>query len=250
MANPFAANPPPGPPADKTVREDFAVFMKAVRTTLEAGHVDDAHKALSRLYNNPRLTAEESRQLIGLLDQTAGTLIYSRQHLLESPYRVQPGDTLERIGQIYNVPPELLGKINGMPLGQPLPPGTEVKVLRGPFEAQIDLGRCEMALFIQGRYAGRFPIGIGRDRPPQEGKFMVRGKTVNPPNAPPADPADPIQRPGRPRLNLDNQITIHAADQPQSVGRAEGRGCIGLGDRDIGDVFDILSVGSTVTIRR
>lgn len=212
--------------------------------------MDDAHKAMSTLYNNPRLTAEESRLLIELLDQTAGTLIYSRQHLLESPYRVQPGDTLERVGQMYNIPPELLGKINGQPLGQPLPPGMEVKVLRGPFEAQVDLGKCEMTLFIQGRYAGRFPIGIGRDRPPVEGKFTVRGKMVNPPNAPPSDPADPLSQPGKPRLDLDNQISIHSADSPRSVGRVEGRGCIGLGDRDIGDVFDILSVGSTVTIRR
>ena len=44
-----------------------------------------------------------------LLDQMAGVAIYSRQHLPEPPYQVQPGDTLERIAEALNVPALLLG---------------------------------------------------------------------------------------------------------------------------------------------
>ena len=80
----------------------------------------------------------------------------------------QPGDTLERVAQRYNVPWQLLARINGlMPPGapnsddatkdQPLPVGMELKVVRGPFDAVVRLDKHELTLLLQNRYAGRFP---------------------------------------------------------------------------------------------
>ena len=93
-----------------------------------------------------------------LLDQMAGVVIYSRQHLLEPPYQVQPGDTLERIAEALNVPALLLARINGVRDSESLRPGRELKVLRGPFSAVIDLGKSELTLMLRDRYAGRFPV--------------------------------------------------------------------------------------------
>jgi lipoprotein-anchoring transpeptidase ErfK/SrfK len=46
------------------------------------------------------------------------------------------------------------------------------------------------------------------------------------------------------------QTGIHGTDSPQNIGRTGGHGAIFLGDRDIDDVFDILTVGSRVVVRR
>jgi lipoprotein-anchoring transpeptidase ErfK/SrfK len=43
---------------------------------------------------------------------------------------------------------------------------------------------------------------------------------------------------------------MHAAPTPTAPGQPATEGCIGLSQRDIGDLYDILSIGSTVTIRR
>ena len=45
-------------------------------------------------------------------------------------------------------------------------------------------------------------------------------------------------------------IGIHGTDNPLNVGATIDRGTICLGDRDAEDVFDILSIGSRVVIRR
>ncbi len=233
--------------------DDFRSLMRSIQAKLDAGQLGEAHLALSKFYLHPRLTDDENRQLLGLLDQVAGTVVYSRQHYLEPAYRVQPGDTLERIATIYNVSAELLAKINGIRDPQNLAPGMELKVVRGPFDAVVDVNRYQLIVLLQDRYAGRFPIGIGRDQPLADGSFIVRDKKANPTYygadrvIAAGDPANPY---GDRMLDLGGRLAIHGTDNAQSIGRSDGRGAISLGARDIHDVYDILSVGSRVTIRR
>jgi LysM repeat protein len=232
---------------------EFLVTMQSAKAKLEAGRLAEAHVDLSKYYTTTRLNPEEWRLAVDLLDQLAGTVIYSREHLLEPAYRVQPGDTLERIAMVYNVPCELLAKINGVRDTRQLVPGQEIKVLRGPFEAVVDLTRCEMTLLLGGRYAGRFTIGVGRDRANLEGAFVVRDKKSNPIYFGPDrviaadDPTNPL---GERLLDLGNQMGIHGTDSPKNIGTSDGRGTIRLSQRDVEDVYDILSIGSPVTVRR
>jgi len=233
--------------------DDFQSLMQAIQTRLDAGQLSEAHVALSKFYQHPRLAPDESRQLTTLLDQVAGTVVYSRQHHLEPAYRVQPGDSLDRIAATYNVPAELLAKINGIREPQNLAPGTELKVVRGPFDAIVDLSRYELTLVLHDRYAGRFPVGVGREPSVLEGQFTVREKKVNPTYygdgrvIAPGDPANPL---GDRMLDLGGRVAIHGTDNPGNIGRAHGSGAISLSSRDIHDVYDILSVGSRVTVRR
>ena len=208
------------------------------------------------------MPAEQAKQITDLLDQLAGTVVYSRQHLLERPYVTQQGDTLEKIGQAYKVPWELLARINGlMPPSpteavkdQPLPPGKELKVMRGPFDAVVHLDKHELTLMVQDRYAGRFPIGTGRDQPSLEGSYTVREKALNPTyygpdgvNISPNDPKNPL---GRAWIGLTDRIGIHGVSDPQCVGRDDNRGTIGVADRNLQDLYGILTVGSRVTVVR
>jgi LysM repeat protein len=250
-----AANPPAGPAAASAVRPEFALFMQEAYKSLGEGRWSDTHLTLSRFYGNPQLTTSEARTLLEVLDQLAGTVIYSRQHLLEQAYRVRPDDSLDRIARSYDVPVELLAKINGIRDPRRLTPGMELKVLHGPFDAIVDLGRYELTLMLKGRYAGRFLIGIGRDLPQLEGQYTVRDKKTDPVYIGPdrviasssRDPSNPL---GKRLIELGSQVGIHGTNDPHNIGRNEGRGSIALGDRDIDDVFDILSIGSRVVIRR
>lgn len=246
------AEPPAGPGA-REIRGEFAAFIDAAKRKLEEGGLVEAHERLSLFYANPRLTPEEDHQLTELLDQVAGTVIYSRQHLLEPPYVVQPGETLPQIAGKYDVPWQLLAKINGLADPRQLQPGQELKVVRGPFNAVIHLDRFELALLLHSRYAGRFRIGIGRDSQLLEGSYLVRDKVVNPTyygNGRQIDADDPNNPLGERLIGLGSQMSIHGTNDPQAIGRSGGPGCLCLGSRDVEDVFDILSVGSRVVIQR
>jgi len=251
--NPLVASGMVSPPASGPRRE-FSAFMQSLQQKLDAGHLDEALLALSSWHNDPRLSPEETRQVEQLLDQLAGTVVYSRQYHLEKPYEVRPGDTLQRIAQQYDVPVQLLGKINGIRDPNDLQPGQKLKVVRGPFKAVVSLSRYELKLMLNGRYAGRFSIGVGRDHQTLEGSYEVRNKTVNPAyydrNNQAFGPEDPQNPLGKYLIGLDNNLSIHGTNNPENVGRAEGQGCIRLRAGDIEDLHDILSVGSLVIIRR
>jgi len=238
------------------MRTAFALLMEKAATKLSKGQLADAHLELSEWYGDPRLAADESRRLTELLSQLAGTVVYSRQHLLEPPHVVQPGDSLEKIARTYNVPWQLLVKINGLRDPSDLELGRQLKVVRGPFHAVVDLSRYELTLMLDGRYAGRFAIGIGRDCPQLEGRYLVRSKTTDPTSYDANQREDPSQPLGSRWIDLGGGIGLHGTNQPENIGRHEGGGVIFLADRDIEDLYDILTAGSnssngsSVLIRR
>jgi len=216
--------------------------MEAAYKELDSGNLAKVHQTLSQWYNDPQLTPAEARQLTDLLDQVAGTVVYSRQHRLERPYTVQPGDTLQRIARSYGVPWQLLAKINGISDPENLRPGQQLKVVRGPFDAVVNLDKRELTLMLRGLYAGRFRIGLGRDQENLEGTYFVEDKIDQS-----DDPNSPL---GRYWIKLNDRIGIHGTNDPRNVGASDGPGSICLSDRDIEDVHDILSIGSCVRILR
>jgi lipoprotein-anchoring transpeptidase ErfK/SrfK len=255
----------PAPDNQSLLQSKFAAFMEAVQKSLEEGKLAEAHLALSSLYGNPDLPPEQAKQITDLLDRLAGTVIYSQKHYLEPPYMTKPGDTLDGIANRYSIPWQLLGRINGLvPPGpiatenplkdQPLPPGKELKVVRGPFEAVVSLEKHELTLMLQKRYAGRFPIGVGRDEPKLDGEYTIRDKTPSPayhgPDGLSLNPNDPQNPLGGAWIGLTDRIGIHGTNNPQAIGRDDNRGAICVGDRDLQDLYGILSVGSRVTILR
>ncbi len=236
------AGPPIASSKPAEVRQAFIDFMEEAYNQLNQGNLASVHQTLSLWYDKPQLTPEERRQITDLLDQVAGTVVYSRQHLLEDPYTVKSGDTLKTIARDYGLPWQLLAKINEIPDPEDVHPGQQLKVVRGPFDAEIHLDKHELTLMLGSLYAGRFRIGIGRGQQDLVGTYYVEDKIVQP-----AGSNDPL---GKYIIKLDDQVGIHGTNDPRNIGTAGGPGSILLGDQDLEDVHDILSVGSRVRILR
>ena len=180
-------------------------------------------------------------------------MVYSTQHSIEPPYEVQPGERLEEIADRYNVPWQLLAKINGIDDPQALRPGERLKVVRGPFTAVVSLEKRQLTLMLNGAYAGRFAIGVGRDQPPREGNYVVSQKLADPIYHGPdrtVDARDPSNPLGERLIKLGDELSIHGTNDPAGLTRTDQPGCISLSPHDAEDVFDILTVGSTVQVRR
>ncbi|MFO0871497.1 MAG: LysM peptidoglycan-binding domain-containing protein [Pirellulales bacterium] len=251
-----SADSGPLAPGQEGVRFDpkEAVFergWKAAQQQLADGQPVEALTILSHLYTDPRLNAAERRQLQDALDPLAAQVIYSTDHLLEQPFIVKRGDTLQAVAEQYRVPWQLLANINGIRDPGFLVPGTRLKVLRGPFRAEVDLEKQEITVFWRQLYAGRFPVSVGQEPAPAAGEFEIKekltgrdyvgadGRTI-----PGGHPANPY---GNVVLDLGRNLAIHSSALSEAAPTA---GCISLSPRDAEDVFAILSVGSSVTIRR
>ena len=236
------------------IRPQFADFLAESQRSLEQGRFRETLAILSSRYGDPDQTDAEASALTKLLDQLAGTVIYSTEHHLGPAYVVQSGETLPQIAQKYNVPTELLAKINAIADPMQLQPGQELKVVRGPFRAVVHLEKHEMDLWLQDLYAGRFPIGIGTDKPDMAGSFLVLEKNREPTYYSPSnrafDPNDPLNPLGKRRIGLGDSIAIHGTNDEGTIGQTGGPGAVRLGEKDADDVFDILSLGSRVVIQR
>jgi LysM repeat protein len=250
--------PAPGTPPRMDVagndRADSPSFDEAwQRATdqLNNQHWADALRTLSVFYDRPELVGRDRQRLVDLLDPLAGKVIYSTEHLLEPPYQVRPGETLLDIAEQHQVPAALLMNINGMTDAQSLTPGSVLKVVRGPFRAEIVLAKDELVLFLDDCYAGRFAVSIGNDPRPNPAEYSVVGKqegreyfAPDGSRVPPLAPENPY---GRWWIDLGGDVCIHAS--AQATPTHGGLGCISLDPNDAADVYGILSLGSKVLVR-
>ena len=259
VENPFlhedvVARPSGALPRSGETQAGSQVYQRALKMAkgqIANGEYQAALTALSVWYKSQDLTPDQHRELLDLLDPLAGRVVYSREHLTELPYQVRRNERLADIAAHYNVPVQLLQKINGIENPDVLLPGSELKVLRGPFEAEVDLQGQQLTVFLGGLYAGRFPITVGKDPQPIAGEFQVRDKQPNKAyyamdgrTIPADNPANPF---GRVWLDLGQEVCIHGSPMG---GAEQQRGCISLSPRDADDVYSILSVGSRVRILR
>jgi LysM repeat protein len=249
-----------GSPGSPPTAESFATAWTTIEPKLAAGQLAEALKDLTAWYNHPSLTPAEQEMTNRLLNELAGTVVYSGQHLLAPAYRVLPGDTLADIAQRHRVTPELLAKINGLESATAvLEPGREIKVLPGPFSATIDVARDRLTLTIDGCYAGSFSLAdFGSAVAQRAGsgtpvEFTVSQKTTAPiyngPNGEieAEDPANPL---GQYLVALGGELAIHGTNPQATAPVEQPTGGIRLSATDIVDVYDILTIGSRVIVRK
>jgi len=197
----------------------------------------DALRELSRWYDHSAVPPEEQARLVDFLGQLAGTVIYSRKSFLARPYTVRAGDSLESIAAEYQVPWQLLAKVNGLDSPNNLMPGQELKVVHGPFSAKLSqdiAGNAWLALFVGDLYAGRFQVQGQWNKP--DGTYPV---VKFPSSQPGVNPTT------GPYISLGGDLHLRVPDDAHN-----GEQAMSISPQDMSDVFDILSERSQVTIRR
>ncbi|MEX2306412.1 MAG: LysM peptidoglycan-binding domain-containing protein [Pirellulales bacterium] len=255
-ANPAAAVNVQTPPSG--AQTSFAASWPTIKASLDRGELSRAHELLSQWYDDPSLTPTDAELVDSLLSQLAGTVVYSTEHQLEPAYVAKPGDTLETIAKECNVPWQLLAKINGIAAADQVRPGQELKVVRGPFSAVVDLGRKQLTLMVGDRYAGKFPITVPSSAAVSEGQWLVDQKTVVPPASVAQSAYTPVPavvdraivlrgEPSAGQAAIGTTLTIASGSSSNSNA---GSPAIRISPQDAEELSDILSIGSRVVIRR
>lgn len=226
---------------------DFTEIDRRSGSNSPRDHIE-AHRELSVLYwQHP----EQRGQLQERIDALAQRIYFLPQPHYMPACEVIPGDMLQTIGRKYDVTWQYLAKLNQVD-PQRLRSGQRLKVIKGPFSAIIDLSDYELTVHAHGYYVTRYPVGIGRDGSTPIGSFTVQNKETDPTYYGPEgviehdDPNNPL---GEYWIDIGNSYGIHGTIDPGSVGRSESRGCIRMHNDDVAAVFDLLIVGSEVTIR-
>jgi lipoprotein-anchoring transpeptidase ErfK/SrfK len=115
---------------------------------------------------------------------------------------------------------------------------------------------------LRGGRALRFPVGVGRAGMQWAGATRVAGKFVAPawraprainhgvlgPVIPSGSPHNPM---GVAALTLrGTDYAIHGTNNPASIGRFVSHGCIRMYNRDISELYELVSVGTPVIVQQ
>jgi len=232
--------------------KSFANAKRMAMDQANSGNLKEALATLSVFYGAQDLTQEQHNDLVDILDALAREVIFSQRHLLEVPYVVNPGETLEQVAKTCQVPVSILARINGLDEQASLAPDRKLKVLQGPFRAEIVMEKSEMTLFLGDLYAGRYPVSFGSEPSPRPGVYEVQNKqkdknyySANGMQIPAKDPRNPF---GGYWIDLGDELCIHGSSALE--GGSTNLGCISLSPLDAGDVFGMLGRGCEVSIRR
>jgi lipoprotein-anchoring transpeptidase ErfK/SrfK len=119
-------------------------------------------------------------------------------------------------------------------------------------------------LVLDDGTAVSYPVGVGRPGKQWEGVTKVDGKYLQPAWAPPAEvkrdnpripdviaggsPSNPM---GAAALTLaGGEYAIHGTNMPGSVGGSVSYGCVRMLNADITDLYERVSIGTTVVVTR
>jgi len=119
-------------------------------------------------------------------------------------------------------------------------------------------------LILDADHAMRYPVGVGKAGKQWAGTTQIDGKYRNPAWSPPAEvkhdkPNMPNVIPGGAPNNpmgvaamtlAGGEYAIHGTNMPGSVGGFVSYGCIRMLNTDITDLYQRVSVGTTVVVTR
>jgi lipoprotein-anchoring transpeptidase ErfK/SrfK len=128
----------------------------------------------------------------------------------------------------------------------------------------IKTNERRLYLVLDPGHAVRYPVGVGKSGKQWAGTTRIDGKYRNPAWSPPAEvkrdkPAIPNVIPGgSPRNPMGvaamtlsgGEYAIHGTNMPGSVGGFVSYGCIRMLNPDITDLYQRVSVGTTVVVTR
>ncbi len=103
----------------------------------------------------------------------------------------------------------------------------------------INLAQKTLTLYINNVPFRTYPVAVGKPSTPTPvGNFTILNKAVNPGGA----------YGTRWMAFTTNGHGIHGTNQPSSIGQATSNGCVRMSNADVEQLFDLVSVGTRVTI--
>ena len=248
--------------------EAQARLEELLSTFPESPWADDALLKLGQVYEGQQQLVEARamyRTLLErfpdspLLTQTQAQLGEVNVALLFSPIvtdldavrEVKSGDTLGKIANGSGTTVEFIKKANGLK-NDVIRPGQKLKIPKGRFSIVVDKSQNQLLLTENNQFIKTYPVATGKDNSTPVGTFKIVTRIPNPvwykqgAVVPPESPENIL---GTRWLGIDKQgYGIHGSVDPNAIGKQITAGCVRMMNHDVEELFDIVPVGTEVTI--
>ena len=197
--------------------------------------------------DSPLLTKAQSQ-----LGRVNVTLLFSPTVTdLDNVHVVKPGDTLGKIASTYGTTIGFIKRANGLK-DDVIRPGQKLKVPKGHFSIVVDKSQNQLLLTENDQFIKRYDVSTGKDNSTPVGSFKIINKIPNPvwykqgAVVPPDSPENIL---GTRWLGFNKEgYGIHGTTDPGAIGQQVTAGCVRMTNSDVEELFDIVPVGTEVTI--
>jgi len=166
-------------------------------------------------------------------------------------YTVKPKDALVNIAKEFGTTVALIKKTNRLK-SNILHPGQKLKVNKCKFSIAVDKSQNLSILEQNGKVMRTYHVSTGKNNSTPVGKFKIINKLVNPtwfkagavvaPNSP-----DNVL--GQRWMGLSvTGYGIHGNRDAKAIGTQVTKGCIRMKNKDVKELYDIVTVGTKVII--
>jgi len=257
------SQPPIEPPV--IIRKPGYELYKKGMKELEAKKCIAARKSLTQAVELGLDEAEE-KDAFAKLKQAADQWLFAPTILegdsLCTWYSVETGDRLAAIGNTYSIPYQFIMKINQIRNPAGLSVGKKLKVVQGPFDLKVNRKKYYLLVYLGDVIARVYLVGLGApDRITPTGLWLSQAgkKQVNPawPDQEtgkfyqPDDPENPLGERWIGLEGIDGEAVgrsgfgIHGTIKPEEIGKSASRGCIRLLNKDVEELFDLVTDGQS-----
>jgi lipoprotein-anchoring transpeptidase ErfK/SrfK len=228
-----------------------STYLKEAEDALRADDLLTAKK----LYLKAKEEIDDSQKLKDIQSKIEGLNV----RILFSPvidecsaaYTVEAGDALAKIARKFHTTVNLIKRANGLETDV-IVPGQKLKVAKCPFSIVIDKSQNLLLLKSQGEVIKTYIVSTGTNNSTPVGAFQIVNKLPNPTwfrtgAVIPPDSAENILGTRWMGFNLKG-YGIHGTTEPQDLGKQVTMGCIRMRNGDVEELYDIVPVGTEVTI--
>jgi LysM repeat protein len=259
----IAPEPAPGPTVEPNPEAAALIKEAAALLSDSPSKIVEARDKLNEALRIP-MSHQQRSSVKEQLSKLSEKWLFSRTVIPEDPlcesYQVRSGDTLEKIGNKFKVPHEIIETINHISDPRSLQAGLPIKVIKGPFNAKIYRSTFTMDVYLQNTFVRSFRVGLGKDKnetPTGIWRVKSDGKLEKPPWPDPATgrivyPEDPEYPLGSRWVGLEGLtgeaknrtgFGIHGTKEPETIGTASSQGCIRLNNGEAILVYNMLFPG-------
>ena len=202
---------------------------------------------LERFPSSPRV--EEAQDRLGEVNVT---LLFSPIVTeMDALHEVRPGDTLGEIAAAYRTTIDFLKRANGLK-GDTIYPRQKLKVPKGRFSILVDRSQHQLLLTEDEQFVKTYTVATGKERSTPLGTFTIVNKITDPvwfrqgAVVPPDSPENIL---GTRWMGISEEgYGIHGSIDPESIGQPVTAGCIRMTNAEVEELFDIVPIGTEVTI--
>ena len=107
------------------------------------------------------------------------------------------------------------------------------------YSITVNTSTRTLTLYRNGQWVKSYPVAVGKpSTPTPKGTFTIVNKAVN--------PGGPF---GSRWMGLSKpHYGIHGTNNPSSIGKAVSNGCIRMYNKDVNELYNLVSIGTVVKI--